>query len=204
MIRIKKTHYFHRKVSQIISGSASLTVVWCHSLDWIIEVWITIHSHNSLLPPPNAGHWLGHTLLWIGVPFFNQHLSLLRKHRIQTDPANVQCGCGQDCRSIDCQSTHSPPKFWRFLVNCALWGRALSFWRIEFGPGLWRCGIAWLHNLISISLSIETASSEEKPRHHHRTASTKISGWWRNQLSVLCVFTLPNNPTAVGRIWTHR
>ena len=35
----------------------------------------TIHSHNSLAPPPHAGHQPGHTLLWDGIPFFNQHLS---------------------------------------------------------------------------------------------------------------------------------
>ncbi|XP_078100190.1 general transcription factor 3C polypeptide 3 isoform X3 [Sander vitreus] len=34
----------------------------------------TIHSHNSLAPPPHAGHQPGHTLLWDGIPFFNQHL----------------------------------------------------------------------------------------------------------------------------------
>ena len=35
----------------------------------------TIHSHNSLAPPPHAGHQPGHTLMWDGIPFFNQHLS---------------------------------------------------------------------------------------------------------------------------------
>src|SRR4029434_9559408 len=35
----------------------------------------SIRSHNSLAPPPHAGHLPGHTLLWHGIPFFNQHLS---------------------------------------------------------------------------------------------------------------------------------
>ena len=35
----------------------------------------TIQSHNSLAPRPPAGHQLGHTLLWEGIPFFNLHLT---------------------------------------------------------------------------------------------------------------------------------
>ena len=34
----------------------------------------TIHSHKSLEPPSHAGYHPGHTLLWDGIPFFNQHL----------------------------------------------------------------------------------------------------------------------------------
>lgn len=33
-----------------------------------------MHSHNSLAPPPHAGLQLGLTLLWDGIPFFNQCL----------------------------------------------------------------------------------------------------------------------------------
>ena len=29
-------------------------------------------KYNSLAPPPHAGHQPGHTLLWDGIPFFNQ------------------------------------------------------------------------------------------------------------------------------------
>src|SRR4029434_1557816 len=29
----------------------------------------SIRSHNSLAPPPHAGHQPGHTLLWDGIPF---------------------------------------------------------------------------------------------------------------------------------------
>src|SRR4029434_3245141 len=34
----------------------------------------SIHSYNSLAPPPHAGHQAGHTLLWDGIPFLNQEL----------------------------------------------------------------------------------------------------------------------------------
>ena len=34
----------------------------------------SICSHNSLAPPPHAGHQPGHILLWDGIPFLNQEL----------------------------------------------------------------------------------------------------------------------------------
>src|SRR4029434_9947390 len=40
----------------------------------------SIRSHNSLAPPPHAGHQPGHTLLWDGIPFLNQE-SLQISHR---------------------------------------------------------------------------------------------------------------------------
>ena len=40
----------------------------------------SIRSHNSLAPPPHAGHQPGHTLLWDGIPFLNQDLSQVSQH----------------------------------------------------------------------------------------------------------------------------
>lgn len=53
----------------------------------------TIHSHNSLAPSAHAGHQPAHTLLWDGIPFFNQHLSHVS-----------QRGC------VDHSGTNSMPK----------------------------------------------------------------------------------------------
>ena len=39
-----------------------------------VAVGRSIGSHNSLAPPPHAGHQPGHTLLWDGIPFLNQEL----------------------------------------------------------------------------------------------------------------------------------
>src|SRR4029434_1822576 len=40
----------------------------------------SIRCHNSLAPPPHAGHQPGHTLLWDGIPFCNQDLSQVSQH----------------------------------------------------------------------------------------------------------------------------
>lgn len=40
----------------------------------------SIRSHNSLAPPPHAGHQPGHTLLWDGIPFLNQDFSQVSQH----------------------------------------------------------------------------------------------------------------------------
>lgn len=34
----------------------------------------SVWNHNILAPPPHAGHQVGYTLLWDGIPFFNQRL----------------------------------------------------------------------------------------------------------------------------------
>src|SRR4029434_2788413 len=53
----------------------------------------SIRSHNSLAPPPHAGHQPGHTLLWDGIPFLNQE-------SLQVS----QCGC------VGHSNTYSTPK----------------------------------------------------------------------------------------------
>ena len=40
----------------------------------------SIRCHNSLAPPPHAGHQPGHTLFWDGIPFLYQE-SLQISHR---------------------------------------------------------------------------------------------------------------------------
>src|SRR4029434_9211688 len=60
----------------------------------------SIRSHNSLAPPPHAGHQPGHTLLWDGIPFLNQDLSQVSQH-----------GC------VDHSGTYSTPKLIQQVFN---------------------------------------------------------------------------------------
>ena len=85
-----------------IFSAKPLSLAWCCLVDLMVKVWrnktywkfnnslkqigasvgcgTTIHSHNSLAPPPHAGHQPGHTLLQDGIPFFNQHPSQVSQH----------------------------------------------------------------------------------------------------------------------------
>ncbi|XP_051239305.1 uncharacterized protein LOC127353784 [Dicentrarchus labrax] len=134
----------------------------------------TIHSHNGLAPPPHAGHQPGHTLLWDGIPFFNQYLSQVS-----------QRGC------VGHSGTNSTPKLIPQVFNGVevrtagrpfhpLHSHILEVVSDKPRPvgasvviledsvqsqtvEIWDCH--WLQNLISIALCIETLT--------HHTASTK-------------------------------
>ena len=69
----------------------------------------TIHSNNSVATPPHTGHRPGHTLLWDGISFFNQHLSQVS-----------QSGCvGHSARNS--MSKLIPQMFNRVEVRTAGW-----------------------------------------------------------------------------------
>ncbi|CAK6968511.1 uncharacterized protein LOC127353784 [Scomber scombrus] len=83
---------------------------------------------------------------------------------------------------------------------------------LEFGPRLWRYGIATGCRISSRYLCIEIASNDDKPcfsrdgdaAPHHHTASTKKM---LLSAAISIAFSAssprPYDPTAVGRIWTH-
>lgn len=59
----------------------------------ILELPFLCISHNSMASPPHAGYQLGHTLVWVGIPFFNQHLSQV-----------IESDCAGHC---DTNNTHA-------------------------------------------------------------------------------------------------
>lgn len=67
-----------------------------------VECGRSIRSHNSLAPPPHAGHQPGHILLWDGIPFLTQDLLKVNQRggvghssmyiTPPSDPTSVQLG----------------------------------------------------------------------------------------------------------------
>ena len=127
-------------------------LVWC-LVDWMIEIWgnktycqfnnlfisqtgasvvcgRTIHSHNSLAPPPHVGHQPGHTLLWDGIPFFNQYLV-------------IHC-----CEMTSHSSTSNCHKSANVVVLVTLARTARLSWSHKFSMGL-SSGLLAGHSILS-------------------------------------------------------
>ena len=98
---------------------------------------------------------------------------------MNTDPATVQWGFNGEFNGVEVRNAGGPFHPLHSLINPALWRRALSSWRIEFGPRLWRYGIARISYRYRSALRLPTITMSlvfpvrEMPPHTINTASTK-------------------------------
>ena len=132
----------------------------------------------------------GHTLLWDGIPFFNQHLSQVRQRGCvghsgtnSTPKLIPQVFNGVEVRTAS-RPFHPLHSHILEVVSDKPHPLGASIVMLEDRVRsqtveIWDCH--WLQNLISISLCIEIASndkpsfsSEGDATPHHHTASTKI------------------------------